>query len=179
MAEETQEELQTVETDASLTNADTDETETETETEKGDAGITQAELEQIVQEAKEQAKSEAEKLAQMSDDEKTQKELNDAKAELAKLKAEKAEVELTGAVKDILDESGLPLSLTSTLVGVGDAENIKAIVKELNQVVSDKVEERVGTTSPKNAATKVGTDVYTPGGVLGFAQAIDKAAKTK
>jgi len=177
MADETQEESQTVETDASLTNADTDETEVVTE--KDDAGITQAELEQKVQEAKEQGKSEAEKLAQMSDDEKTQKELNDAKAELAKLKAEKAEVELTGAVKDILDESGLPLSLTSTLVGVGDAENIKAIVKELNQVVSDKVEERVGTASPKNAATKVGTGSDTPEGVLGFAQAIDKAAKTK
>lgn len=115
----------------------------------------EANLSAANQEALEKAKSEAEKLAQMSADQKKEYELEQLKAENEKLKAESMRSELGRSAASLLKEAKIDATTEMLDFVVGkDAEDTKARIDKFvsiirAQVKASEVERATGTT-PKN-----------------------------
>ena len=133
---------------------------------KNEKKYTDADIDRIVKqrlarerkEADKKAKqaAEAEKLKNMSAEEKRDKEIADMKAELAALKAEKQNADMLSTASDILKDAGINVS--SKLVGKlisETAEETKANVDEFVKLYNDAVNKGVkaamkaGGSSPK------------------------------
>lgn len=118
----------------------------------------QADIEAKVQ----AAKTEAEKMAKMSADQKAQYEREKQEAEITKREAEITKRELTATAKEQLADKGLPLSLASVL-NYSNAEecaaSIEAVGKAFQEAVEKGVNDRLtGGKPPKKAD---GTTAYT------------------
>ena len=125
----------------------------------------QADFESKLQERVEAAKSEGEKLAKMTAAEKAaaaQKAKEDA---LAKKEAELNKRELSANVKDVLSEKGLPVSLSDSLVELGDADKINETIGVLSKSIEDEVNKRVKEslrTNPPKTGSSVLSDPNDP-----------------
>ena len=116
-------------------------------------------LEDAKNQALEDGKSEGQKLAKMSAQEKAdaeaQKRLDDLKAREDKLNQR----ELKANVGDILSEKGLPKELANSLVGLGDADKISAVVdmvqKSIEQGINNGVKERMRQDPPTNGGSNL------------------------
>ena len=126
------------------------------------------------------AVSEAEKLAHMSEAEKSAKAMKDLQAEIAELKRDKALADVAKTARGILAEEGITVSeaILSALV-TDDAEATDARVKEyakaFKQAVQAEVKRQLKGTQPKTGA---------PGGASGMTKAQimaikDQAARQK
>ena len=124
--------------------------------------------------------SEAEKLAHMSEAEKSAKAMKDLQAEIAELKRDKALADVAKTARGILAEEGITVSeaILSALV-TDDAEATDARVKEyakaFKQAVQAEVKRQLKGTQPKTG---------TPGGASGMTKAQimaikDQAARQK
>ena len=124
--------------------------------------------------------SEAEKLAHMSEAEKSAKAMKDLQAEIAELKRDKALADVAKTARGILAEEGITVSeaILSALV-TDDAEATDARVKEyakaFKQAVQAEVKRQLKGAAPKTA---------TPGGASGMIKAQimaikDQAARQK
>ena len=146
------------------------------EDKKPEKKYTDADIDRIVKqrlarerkEADKKAKqaAEAEKLKNMSAEEKRDKEIADMKAELAALKAEKQNADMISTASDILKDAGINVS--SKLVGkliAETAEETKANVDEFVKLYNDAVNKGVkaamkqsGSSPKKNSG---GGDTWT------------------
>ena len=124
--------------------------------------------------------SEAEKLAHMSEAEKSAKAMKDLQAEIAELKRDKALADVAKTARGILAEEGITVSeaILSALV-TDDAEATDARVKEYAKAFKQAVQAEV-KRQLKGAAPKTGT----PGGASGMTKAQimaikDQAARQK
>ncbi len=124
--------------------------------------------------------SEAEKLAHMSEAEKSAKAMKDLQAEIAELKRDKALADVARTARGILAEEGVTVSeeILSALV-TDDAEatdkRVKAYVKAFKSEVQAEVKRQLKGTQPKTG---------TPGGASGMTKAQimaikDQAARQK
>ena len=124
--------------------------------------------------------SEAEKLAHMSEAEKSAKAMKDLQAEIAELKRDKALADVAKTARGILAEEGVTVSeeILSALV-TDDAEatdkRVKAYVKAFKAEVQAEVKRQLKGTQPKTG---------TPGGASGMTKAQimaikDQAARQK
>ena len=126
------------------------------------------------------AVSEAEKLAHMSEAEKSAKAMKDLQAEIAELKRDKALADVARTARGILAEEGVTVSeeILSALV-TDDAEatdkRVKAYIKAFKQEVQAEVKRQLKGSQPKTG---------TPGGASGMTKAQimaikDQAARQK
>lgn len=122
-----------------------------------------ADFEKKLNDALEKGKSEGERLAQMSAEQKAQEE---AKQRLEELEAKERDLnqrELKVTVASTLKERELPTDLADYLVELGDADKISNVVDGLQQAVqqgiNDGVKERLRQKSPQNGATQFGDDI--------------------
>jgi hypothetical protein len=156
---------ETIETKDKDVQVGTDTTET---TEKTEKTFTQAELDEILGKrlAKQKAKfeeemknkvSEAERLAKLTEDERTKEEIRIAKEELAKMQAEfntvKAEFEqqqMLSQVQKELSEKNLPINMAKSLIGK-DAETTKANIEKFEvdwkASLQDAIQREIKTNS--------------------------------
>ena len=117
--------------------------------------------------------SEAEKLAHMSEAEKSAKAMKDLQAEIAELKRDKALADVARTARGILAEEGVTVSeeILSALV-TDDAEatdkRVKAYVKAFKSEVQAEVKRQLKGTQPKTG---------TPGGAGGMTKAQIMAIK--
>ena len=105
----------------------------------------------------EAAKSEGERLAKMSADEKAAEE---AKAKMDALTQREQAVkqkELSLATRALLSDSGLPDGLADSLTVLGDADAIKQAVETLKATVDDGIKQGIQanarTTAPSNSSS--------------------------
>ena len=125
---------------------------------------TQADIDRIVKqrlakaakaaEKKSREAAEAEKLKNMSAEEKRDKEIADMKAELAALKAEKQNADMISTASDILKDAGINVS--SKLVGklIADtAEETKSNVDEFVKLFNDAVNKGVKAAMKQNGSS--------------------------
>ena len=124
--------------------------------------------------------SEAEKLAHMSEAEKSAKAMKDLQAEIAELKRDKALADVARTARGILAEEGVTVSeeILSALV-TDDAEatdkRVKEYVRAFKAAVQEEVKRQLKGTAPKTG---------TPGGASGMTKAQimaikDQAARQK
>lgn len=108
-------------------------------------------------------KTEAEKMAKMSADQKAQYEREKKEGELSKREAEITKRELTATAKEQLAEKGLPTSLASILNYTNAEEcaaSIEAVEKALQEAVEKAVNDRLkGGKPPKKAAGEGGNNL--------------------
>lgn len=107
----------------------------------------------------EAAKSEGERLAKMSADEKAAEE---AKAKMDALKQREQAVkqkELSLATRALLSDSGLPDGLADSLTVLGDADAIKQAVETLKATVDEGIKQGIQanarTTAPSNGDSQL------------------------
>lgn len=118
-----------------------------------------AKFDEQLAKAVEEGKSEGQKLAKMSAQEKAdaeaQKRLDDLKAREDELNQR----ELTANVVDVLAEKGLPKELAGSLVGLGDADKISNVVetiqKSIEQGINKGVNERMRQDPPTNGSSNL------------------------
>lgn len=114
-------------------------------------------VETAVNDAVANAISEGQRLASMSAEEKKQDELSKLEEQVAELTAQRTKLELESAVKGMLNDNGLPVDLTDSLVGIGNADSIKNVIGVLDSVIKGRVEEGVKEAikqpTPKAKAT--------------------------
>lgn len=114
----------------------------------------QADIDARIQEAR----TEAEKLAKMNAEQKTQYEKEKRDQELAEREANITKRELTATAKEQLAEKGLPLSLADVLnyeSAESCAASIEAVGKAFQEAVEKAVQERLaGGRPPKKADDK-------------------------
>lgn len=129
---------------------------------------------------KQEARDEAKRLSELSDEEAQQEKFSAMEKELAELKAERTKLALEKSVSDILVSRDLPTGLTDSLVKIGDADTIKSVVDEIQAMVNERVDsgiqDAIKQPAPKTKATLPNGGDESP---LSFAEAIDKAAKEK
>lgn len=119
------------------------------------------------------AVSEAEKLAHMSEAEKSAKAMKDLQAEIAELKRDKALADVARTARGILAEEGVTVSeeILSALV-TDDAEatdaRVKSYIKAFKAEVQAEVKRQLKGTQPKTG---------TPGGASGMTKAQIMAIK--
>ncbi len=110
----------------------------------------------------EEAKSEAERLAKMSADEKAEHEREKREAELQKREAELNARELKQGAKDMLIEKNLPVELAD-LISYSNAEQTKEQIGKLeeafNKAVENKVNERLKGKTPLQGGTGKATGI--------------------
>lgn len=108
-------------------------------------------------------KTEAEKMAKMSADQKAQYEREKKEGELSKREAEITKRELTATAKEQLAEKGLPTSLASILNYTNAEEcaaSIEAVEKAFQEAVEKAVNDRLkGGKPPKKAAGEGGSNL--------------------
>jgi hypothetical protein len=143
-----------------------------TETQTAEKMFTQAELDEIIGKrlAKERAKheeelknkvTEAERLAKLSEDERTKEEIRIAKEELAtmqnefnKVKADFEQQQMLAQVQKELGEKNLPITMAQSLIGA-DAETTKANIEKFEvdwkASLQDAIQReiKVNSSSPK------------------------------
>lgn len=129
--------------------------ETKTYTQEEVDAMLQAETDRRVTAALKKQKDkldEANKLANMSQDEKRDYEYNQKLSELEKREQELAKKELVMETEKQLGEKGLPTEASQFIVAV-DAEqtkaNIKAFEKMFNKAVEAEINKRISTGAPK------------------------------
>ena len=107
--------------------------------------------------AKADAKSEGEKYAKMTAEQKAKAQFEAEQKDLEKRKAELDRRELAAGIKDTLNEKGLPVDLADDLVVLGDAEKIHAVLDTISTTiekkVADGVKERLRQDPPSNGAS--------------------------
>ena len=122
-----------------------------------------ADFEKKLNDALERGKSEGERLAQMSAEQKAQEEAKQRLKELEDKERELNQRELKVTVASTLKERELPTDLADYLVELGDADKISNVVDGLHQAVqqgiNDGVKERLRQKSPQNGATQFGDDI--------------------
>lgn len=99
----------------------------------------------------EAAKSEGEKLAKMSADEKAAEE---AKQRMEALKAREDAIkakELSFATKDLLAKNGLPDTLADSLTVLGDADAISKAVATLKETLDQEIKNGIQTAAQSSA----------------------------
>lgn len=164
MAEDTQaqEEVETTET---TTQAPTTYTQAQLDSEADKRAAkaietAKAKWEEEQAKALEDAKNQGARLAKMSADEKAQELEKQRQATLDKREAELNARELATSTKSLLSDKGLPTDLSESLVALGDADKIKAVVEtlgsSLEKAVNERVEKQFQTTPPKNGASALG-----------------------
>ena len=118
-----------------------------------------AKFDEQLAKAVEDGKSEGQKLAKMSAQEKADAEEQERLAKLDEREQELNKRELTANVGDILTEKGLPKELANSLVGLGDADKISAVVdvvqKSIEQGVNNGVKERMRQDPPTNGGSNL------------------------
>ena len=118
-----------------------------------------AKFDEQLAKAVEDGKSEGQKLAKMSAQEKADAEEQERLAKLDEREQELNKRELTANVGDILTEKGLPKELANSLVVLGDADKISAVVdmvqKSIEQGVNDGVKERMRQDPPTNGGSNL------------------------
>lgn len=116
-----------------------------------------ADWQKELDQAKADAKSEGEKYAKMTAEEKAKAKFEAEQKALEKRKAELDRRELAAGVKDTLTEKQLPVELADSLVVLGDAEKIHAVLDTISTTiekkVADGVKERLRQDPPKNGAS--------------------------
>ncbi|QDJ58478.1 DUF4355 domain-containing protein [Weissella hellenica] len=122
-----------------------------------------ADFENKLNDALEKGKSEGERLAQMSAEQKAQEEAKQRLEELEKKENELNQRELKVTVASTLKERELPTDLADYLVELGDADKISNVVDGLQQAVqqgiNDGITQRLRQKSPQNGATQFGDDI--------------------
>lgn len=152
-------------------NKNTQEVETKNQENKETVKTyTQAEVDELLQKEgdrrvtaalkkQEEKNKEAQKLANMSQEEKNEYEYNQKLSELEKREQEIARKELVMETEKQLGEKGLPAEAAAFIVAV-DAEttkaNIKSFEKMFNKAVEAEINKRIATGSPKSGATNHG-----------------------
>lgn len=145
--------------DVETKNQETKETKTYTQEEvdkmlqaEGDRRVTQALKKQ----------QEAQKLANMSQEEKNEYEYNQKLSELEKREQEIAKKELVMETEKQLGEKGLPAEAAAFIVAV-DAEttkkNIESFEKMFNKAVENEITKRIATGKPRTGTSAAGLTV--------------------
>lgn len=147
-------------------NKNTQEVETKNQENKETKTYTQAEVDELLQKEgdrrvtaalkkQEEKNKEAQKLANMSQEEKNEYEYNQKLSELEKREQEIAKKELIMETEKQLGEKGLPTEASQFIVAV-DAEttkaNIKAFEKMFNKAVEAEINKRIATGSPRTGS---------------------------
>jgi len=103
---------------------------------------------------------EAQKLASMSAEEKSEYEYNQKVAELEEREKKIAQKELAQETAKQLSDKGLPTTAASFLVGVSaesTKENIDAFEKMWTSAIEDEIKKRIATGTPKAKGNETGT----------------------
>lgn len=104
--------------------------------------------------------SEAQRLENMSDEERAKEEFSKRMADLEKREAMLEHKELLASTQAELSKKGLPIDLAEHVAPLGaNAETVKAGIdalgKAFNKAVADAVKAQLGTPAPKGAPTQV------------------------
>lgn len=117
-------------------------------------------FEQRLKEAVENARSEGESYAKLTQKEREEKELSERKKELAEREKAQALKELKSDVVDDLKEQELPTSFADALIKIEDNEEIKDIIrqikKDFDSAVGEKVKEVTRQSTPNNQSSSFG-----------------------
>lgn len=114
------------------------------------------EWEKEFQEKLEEAKTEGERLAKLSKDEREQEEKRKQEERLAKREQELNERELRLETQSLLAEEGLPADFLGIVMAdsaKGIRENITNLKKTFDEAVEQRVDERLTQKSPRKGAT--------------------------
>lgn len=147
------------EADDTTDEADSSAEETESEKKYTDADVDRIVQQKLAKERKAQARkaqeaAEAEKLKNMTAQEKHDAEFNQMKAELAELKAQKLNADMTATASDILKESGINVSSKLVAKLIADtAEDTKANVDEFVKLFNDAVSKGVKAAMKSGGST--------------------------
>lgn len=146
--------LENKETTQEVETKNQEQKETKTYTEEEVQKLLQQEGDRRVTQALNKQK-EAQKLANMSQEEKNQYEYNQKLSELEKREQELAKKELMMETEKQLGEKGLPAEAAAFIVAV-DAEqtkkNISAFEKMFNKAVEAAISQKIATGSPKTGS---------------------------
>ena len=114
-------------------------------------------FEQRLKEAVENARSEGESYAKLTQKEREEKELSERKKELAEREKAQALKELKSDVVDDLKEQELPTSFADALIKIEDNEEIKNVIrqikKDFDSAVGEKVKEVTRQSTPNNQSS--------------------------
>ena len=114
-------------------------------------------FEQRLKEAVENARSEGESYAKLTQKEREEKELSERKKELAEREKAQTLKELKSDVVDDLKEQELPTSFADALIKIEDNEEIKDVIrqikKDFDSAVGEKVKEVTRQSTPSNQSS--------------------------
>lgn len=114
-------------------------------------------FEQRLKEAVENARSEGESYAKLTQKEREEKELSERKKELAEREKAQALKELKSDVVDDLKEQELPTSFADALIKIEDNEEIKDVIrqikKDFDSAVGEKVKEATRQATPNDQSS--------------------------
>ena len=114
-------------------------------------------FEQRLKEAVENARSEGESYAKLTEKEKKDKQLKEREKAIAKREKTQALKELKSDVVDDLKEQELPTSFAEALIKIEDNEEIKDVIrqikKDFDSAVGEKVKEVTRQSTPSNQSS--------------------------
>lgn len=117
-------------------------------------------FEQRLKEAVENARSEGESYAKLTQKEKEEKALSEREKAIAKREKKQALKELKSDVVDDLKEQELPTSFADALIKIEDNEEIKDVIrqikKDFDSAVGEKVKEATRQSTPSNQSSNFG-----------------------
>ncbi|MBK3950178.1 DUF4355 domain-containing protein [Staphylococcus haemolyticus] len=118
-------------------------------------------FEQRLKEAVENARSEGESYAKLTEKEKRDKEIEEREQALAEKEKEFKLRELKSDVESDLKEKGLPTSFAESLIHLEDVEKINEVVKEIkadfDNAVQEQVKEVTRQSTPNNQSSSFGS----------------------
>lgn len=116
-------------------------------------------FEQRLKEAVENARSEAESYAKLTEKEKKDKEIEKREQDLAKKEKEFKLRELKADVESDLKEKGLPTSFAQSLIHLEDNEQINDVVNSIKEDFDKAVQEQVKEATRQSTPYGQGSDV--------------------
>lgn len=147
-------------------NKNVQEQETETTTQENKIELTEKELQSMIDKRVSQALAtqkqkldEANRLANMTADEKREHEYNERLKALETREAELSKKELMAELTKQLSEKNLPIESADFLIGKdadATSQNLKAFEKMFNKAVSAQVAQQLGGNAPQASSTETG-----------------------
>lgn len=116
-----------------------------------------ADFDKQLEKAKADGKSEGQRLAQMTAEEKAAQEQAEKEDALSKREEALNKRELNATVRDLLSDKNLPAEMTDDLTELGDADKIKSVIEKLAISSENKINEGIKaglrTDAPDNGAS--------------------------